>query len=63
MSSVENKIVYTIKELDLLKTENNRLASILSQKNDITHELLPGKMSKQPPDESVVSEVNSAPQK
>ena len=62
MSSVENKMVYTIKELDLLKTENNRLVSILSQKNDIIHELLPGKMSKQPPDESVVSEVNSAPQ-
>ena len=62
MSSVENKMVYTIKELDLLKTENNQLASILSQKNDIIHELLLGKMSKQPPDESVVSEVNSAPQ-
>ena len=62
MSSVENKMVYTLKELDLVKTENDRLANTLSQKNDIIHELLLGKMSQQPPDESNVSEVNSAPQ-
>ena len=62
MSSAENKMVYTLKELDSFKTENDRLANILSQKSDITHELLLAKMSQQPPDESDVSEVNSAPE-
>ena len=46
LNSVESKLAYTLKELDLIRTENDRITHVLSQKNDIIHDLLISSKSK-----------------
>ena len=55
LSSTESKLDYTLKELNLIKEENVHLSNVLSEKNNIIHDLLLSTKS----ENSLTSQVQS----
>ena len=61
LNLAESKLAYTLKELDLIRTENDGITHLSSQKNGTIHDLLvssESKSSRKIQDELDVTEVN-----